>query len=326
MDFCWNSIFVETEPANDREKHHMVLPVTGNIFDIKKYAIHDGPGIRTTVFFKGCPLFCQWCHNPEGLQMALQVIYDSQRCIGCHDCINACPESAISPTSAGMSTDSDRCKHCGICVEACPGTARQASGQTVTVPQLMETIQQDVLFYDESGGGVSFSGGEPLLQPDFLIEVLSACGRYDIHRVVDTSGYAGRAVIEKVARHTDLFLYDLKFMDSKRHEQYTGVSNKIILDNLKLLHDSGADIIIRIPLIPGVNDDGANLDQICSFLKPLEDIREIHVLPYHDFQKSKYSKLGLPYPAGDIVAPPQSRISNCVKRFEENGFQVILKG
>ena len=298
----------------------------GKIFDIKRYAIHDGPGIRTTVFLKGCPLFCRWCHNPEGLGNAPKIIYEFSRCIGCGDCLEACREAAISATPTGMSTDRQRCKGCGLCVDACPGGARELTERTVTVGQLVEIIKQDILFYDESGGGVTFSGGEPLLQADFLIEVLNACGRYEIHRVVDTSGYTSRSTIEAVARQTDLFLFDLKLIDSKRHQQFTGVSNKTILDNLTFLHHLGAKITIRIPLIPGVNDDEENLSQISGFLYPLKGIRDVHILPYHDFQKNKYSKLGLTYSADHIVTPTPERVSISIKQFEEKGFQVSLGG
>jgi len=299
---------------------------SGKIFDIKRYAIHDGPGIRTTVFLKGCPLSCWWCHNPEGLWNAPKTIYEFKRCIGCGDCMEACPEVAISMAPSGMSTDRHRCIGCGVCVDACPGGARELTERTVTVSQLVEIIKQDILFYDESGGGVTFSGGEPLQQPDFLIEVLNACGRCEIHRIVDTSGYANRSTIEAVARQTDLFLFDLKLIDSKRHKQFTGVSNKTILDNLTFLHNLGAKITIRIPLIPGVNDDNENLSQICGFLYPLQGIRDVHILPYHDFQKNKYSKLGLTYSADHIVTPTPERVSISMQQFEEKGFQVSLGG
>ena len=298
----------------------------GKIFDIKKYAIHDGPGIRTTVFLKGCPLTCGWCHNPEGLWGAPKIIYEFNRCIGCGDCIEACREAAISATPNGMSTNRHRCKGCGVCVDACPGGARELTERTVTVNQLVEIIKQDILFYDESGGGVTFSGGEPLLQADFLIEVLKACGHCEIHRIVDTSGYANRSIIEEVARQTDLFLFDLKLIDSKRHKQFTGVSNQTILDNLAFLHNLEANVTVRIPLIPGINDDHENLSQICSFLLPFKGIRDVHILPYHDYQKNKYGKLGMEYTADDIVAPTPERVSNSLKQFEEKGFQVSIGG
>ena len=304
----------------------MTSLITGKIFDIKKYAIHDGPGIRTTVFLKGCPLSCWWCHNPEGLQKAPKVIYDPHRCIGCHDCEKACPAGAISVSLAGLVTDNRLCTACGLCADTCSADARKLSEQILSVGQLMAIIQEDILFYDESGGGVTFSGGEPLLQTDFLIEALSACGRSEIHRVVDTAGYADRTKLEQVARHTDLFLYDLKCIDSRAHQQYTGVSNKVILDNLVFLHDLGAKVIVRIPLIPGFNDDAKSISQIRSFLLPLNGIHEIHILPYHEIHKNKYCKLDIPYLAGHISPPTQEYLVNALKAFEEEGYQVKLGG
>jgi len=240
--------------------------------------------------------------------------------------MEACPEAAISAAPAGMSTDRHCCKGCGICVDACPAGARELTERTLTASQLVEIIKQDTPFYDESGGGVTFSGGEPLLQADFLIEVLDACGRCEIHRAVDTAGYANRSTIEAVARQTDLFLFDLKLIDSKRHKQFTGVSNQTILENITFTHNLGVNITIRIPLIPDVNDDDENLNQICRFLYPLKGIRDIHILPYHDFQKSKYSKFGMTYAAEHIVTPTPERVSMSLKHFEEKGFQVSLRG
>lgn len=304
----------------------MTALIKGKIFDIKKYAIHDGPGIRTTVFLKDCPLYCWWCHNPDGLHKAPKVVYDAHPCIGCGDCLETCPAGAISSSSSGLVTDNQLCAACGQCVDICSASARQIAEQVLTISQLMDIIHQDILFYDESGGGVTFSGGEPLLQAEFLIEALSACGQREIHRVVDTSGYASKTTIEKVAKHTDLFLYDLKCIDSQRHRQYTGVSNKIILDNLVSLHDSGANVIVRIPLIPGFNDDAESISLIHGFLRPLVGIHEIHILPYHEYQKNKYCKLGIPYLAGHVSPPTQAYLFNLVKAFEKDGCQVSLGG
>ncbi len=304
----------------------MVSELTGKIFDIKRYAIHDGPGIRTTVFFKGCPLSCQWCHNPEGLWKAPKITYEFKRCISCGECIEACPEAAVSMTSEGIATDRNSCKGCGVCVGLCPAGARDLTEKTVTSGQLLEVIKKDTIFYDESEGGVTFSGGEPLLQADFLIEVLDECGRFEIHRTVDTSGYSDKVTLKAVAQRTDLFLFDMKLIDSKRHKQWTGASNKTILDNLIFLYDLGANITIRIPLIPGINDDHENMNQICGFLCALPGIRDVHILPYHDFQKSKYTKLGMPYDADFIVTPDSERLAGPLRQLKNKGFQVNLGG
>ena len=299
---------------------------SGRIFDIKRYAIHDGPGIRTTVFMKGCPLSCQWCHNPEGLFVAPPIAYEKKRCIGCGACVDGCPQKALILTSSGVATDAARCTGGGTCVDLCPAGARERTTIAIGVDRLMAEIQKDVIFYDASGGGVTFSGGEPLLQPDFLTEMLTVCGDVGIHRAVDTAGYAQRAVLERVARHTDLFLYDLKLMDPERHRRYTGVSNRRILDNLRWLSRQGAVVDIRIPLLPGVNDDDDNLQQVIDFLTTLPRIGGVHLLPYHDFQKNKYAKLGLPYHAENVSAPENARLAALVKRFKDSGLPAGLGG
>lgn len=304
----------------------MVSERTGRIFDIKRYAIHDGPGIRTTVFLKGCPLACPWCHNPEGLSKAPKVAFEYKRCIGCGTCIEICPEAAISRTKVGMATDSRRCKGCGDCVNQCPACARELIERSLTPRQLLEIIKKDTIFYDESGGGVTFSGGEPLLQAGFLIDILDRCGHSEIHRAVDTSGYSDKATIEKVAQRTDLFLYDLKLIDSNRHRQLTGVPSETIIDNFKFLYSLGANITIRLPLIPGINDDHKNIKQICDFLSDFPNCQDIHVLPYHDYQKEKYIKLGLDYPANNIAEVHQEKIALPLQRFREKGFKVRLGG
>jgi len=224
--------------------------VTGVIFDIKKYAIHDGPGIRTTIFFKGCPLACRWCHNPEGMNAAVQRIYRQQRCIGCGECMQICPRQAIRQTAEGMIADLSKCELCRTCAQHCPSDAVEFIGQKVTVAEVVRQIEKDIAFYDQSRGGVTFSGGEPLMQPEFLLQLLDACGHLDLHRTVDTTGYADAKLLLKVAQKTDLFLYDLKLMDPEKHRKYTGVSNEQILHNLKQLTQNDVRIQVRMPVIP----------------------------------------------------------------------------
>jgi pyruvate formate lyase activating enzyme len=298
----------------------------GIIFDIKKYAIHDGPGIRTTVFFKGCPLSCWWCHNPEGLAMSAQIIYHKDRCIGCGECINVCPESAIVLSPSGVITDQSKCIHCGTCAETCPAEARELIGKVVTVDDVVGEIRKDILFYDESGGGVTFSGGEPLMQPDFLLGLLDACGKLGIHRTVDTSGHADAALLLEVAEMTELFLYDLKHMDPEKHKEYTGVPNEQILSNFDLLARHGVKINIRIPIIPGINSDDENIDRIGTFISTLPGVHDINILPYHSAAEGKYSKLGVQYRLEKILPSSNAEMEAVAKRLEKFGSHVKIGG
>ena len=298
----------------------------GIIFDIKRYAIHDGPGIRTTVFLKGCPLACRWCHNPEGIEPAPFWVYKKERCIGCGTCVDNCPQQALCMGPEGVFPSGRPCTDCFTCTQVCPAQAREKIGSTVTAPELFGEIQKDIPFYDTSAGGVTFSGGEPLMQADFLMELLQLCGKEHIHRAVDTTGHASRETLMTVADHTDLFLFDLKMMDSDKHEKYTGVPNLLILDNLRWLARCGIDMIIRIPLIPGVNDDADNLNRTGSFLIRLPGVKKVDILPYHDFQKSKYTRFGMNDHMGNVAPPAGDMVSNAKERLEHFGLDVAIGG
>jgi len=300
--------------------------ITGTIFDIKRYAIHDGPGIRTTVFLKGCPLRCWWCHNPEGLTGSAQRLYNADRCIGCDSCVDQCPGRALTRTGTGIKWDAAFCTQCFTCSQACPSEATRKIGRTVTVPELLEILEQDRLFYDQSGGGVTFSGGEPLSQAAFLLEALTACGRVGIHRVVDTSGVAAPDQLLAVAAQTDLFLFDLKLMDSEKHRQYTGLPNVEILQNLELLAASGASVDVRIPVIPGINTDAENLKKTAQFLAAQPGLRRIELLPYHSTARKKYRQLGMDFIPADICAPTENDIEKLAATLEEFGVQVSSGG
>jgi len=299
---------------------------TGIIFDIKRYAIHDGPGIRTTVFMKGCSLACRWCHNPEGIDPAPFLAYKKERCIRCAECVESCPEQALFLDSEGVVSSGSPCTNCFTCTEICPCEAREKVGRKLTARELLSEIQKDIPFYDTSGGGVTFSGGEPLMQAEFLIELLTLCGDEHIHRAVDTSGYASCETLMAVAGHSDLFLYDLKMMDSDKHEKFTGVSNHLILDNLVRLARERVDIIIRIPLIPGVNDDVKNLDCTGSFLNRLPGVEKVHVLPYHDFQKTKYTRFEMPYCNDHLILPGRDMLLQAKEHLESFGLDVAIGG
>ena len=300
--------------------------VEGIIFDIKKYAIHDGPGIRSTVFFKGCPLACRWCHNPEGITVASQRIYRQERCIGCGECIQICPQKVITQTAEGVVSDPAKCDLCQTCADHCPSEAVEFVGRKVTVTEVIREIEKDIAFYDESGGGITLSGGEPLMQPEFLLQLLDACADLDLHRTVDTTGYADTGLLLEVAQKTDLFLYDLKLMDAAKHRDFTGVSNELILNNLKLLAQNEARIQVRVPIIPGINSDAENIDRTAAFVSALTGVEHIAILPFHNSARGKYGQLGMDCIASDIECPTDEHLKIIAGRLEKSGLQVKLGG
>jgi len=302
-----------------------MMPQTGRILHLQRLSTEDGPGIRTTVFFKGCPLRCRWCHNPESLQRAVIGLLRPERCIGCGQCLQACAQQAI-PAVNGFFADSTRCRLCGACTRICPAEARQMVGREVNVLEVMAEIKKDILFYDQSGGGVTFSGGEPFMQPEFLLGLLEACGRIGMQRAVDTTGYAQSSLLLEVAKQTDLFLYDLKHMDADKHKEYTGVSNELILANLELLVRKGAKIRIRVPVIPGLNDDEKNLSALKKFVLTLPGVRDIHLLPYHRAAREKYRRFNMAYSLDQMPAPPKAMLEKIAKDWEAAGLRVRIGG
>jgi pyruvate formate lyase activating enzyme len=278
----------------------------GLIFNIQKYSVHDGPGIRTTVFLKGCPLCCAWCHNPEGIAARPELLVLESRCASCGACREACPFGGTLPATGApgpLPTQMPDCTRCGACVEACPGGARQMAGREMTVREVLAEVLADRIFYEDSGGGVTFSGGEPLAQPRFLRALLTAAREHGVHTTVDTSGFGCTDELLAVAALTDLFLFDLKLLDDARHREFTGVSNRPILANLAALDAVHRNLWLRVPLIPGINDDAANLTAVAGLAATLRSARQISVLPYHRTAATKFRRLGRDFVL-DATLPP----------------------
>jgi pyruvate formate lyase activating enzyme len=294
---------------------------TGIVFDIKRYCVHDGPGIRTTVFLKGCPMRCRWCHNPEGRDSDSQVIYRPSRCIRCGACVANCPHQAVHSNGKPVSVDADRCRRCGSCETICPTGGLELVGREIEASELVAEIEKDRPFFEESEGGATFSGGEPLLQPDFLLESLQGCKRRGIHTVLDTCGFAEPDVVERIRPFVDLFLYDIKFVDRARHRYYTGVSNDMIVENLGNLAIAGSRLVVVLPLIPGINDDDQNVDEVAEYAQDL-GLGDISILPFHHAAASKFAGLGLDDPMEGVAIPSDRRIQEVEARLRMHGLNV----
>jgi pyruvate formate lyase activating enzyme len=293
----------------------------GLLFDIRRYSVNDGPGIRTTVFFKGCPLSCWWCHNPEGRSQKPNLILFKDRCLSCGDCLGVCPHGAIIHDDGAIRTLPSVCRACGTCVEACPGDARQLAGHWMTVSAVVREIEKDVVFYDESGGGVTLSGGEPLAQPRFVDALLDACVKRHIHTAVDTCGFVERDLLLDLSEKVDLFLYDLKLLDPVKHQKYAGVSNDSILENLEALARRKKSIVVRFPVIPGINDGAEDICLMAAFLSDLGLLR-IDLLPYHRIGLEKYRRLGMQYRLEGLEPPAADHVRQIARQFEREGFAV----
>jgi len=301
----------------------------GLIYDIKKFSIHDGPGIRTTVFLKGCPLNCMWCHNPESIEGGKEFLYNEDNCVLCGECVRTCPEDALKIEGEKLYFDREKCTFCGECELACVYRAREIVGKDYSIAQILREVEKDEIIYEESSGGVTISGGEPLNQLYFLEELLIRLKENNIHTAVDTSGYSNWKSLKKIAKYVDLFLYDFKIFDENKHIKFIGKSNKLILENLKKLDKIHDNINLRIPLIVGtkedINTDDKNIEDTINFLK-VTNIKKISLLPYHNGALHKYRKLGMKYPDEDMKRPKKELLEDIKEKFEKEGFEVKIGG
>jgi pyruvate formate lyase activating enzyme len=292
---------------------------TGLVFDVQRYSLHNGPGIRTTVFLKGCPARCLWCHNPESQAFSPEVVRIESRCASCGTCTTVCPHGAPPPGSS-------LCTACGACVEACPACARQMAGREMTVAEVMSEVLRDRVFYEESGGGVTFSGGEPLAQLPFLTALLEDCRVEELHTVVDTCGFASQEALLRLVPLVDLFLFDVKLLDDARHREWTGLPVGPILDNLRALVSAGARVRARIPLVPGHTDAEGDLRASAALLASLPGLEGVDLIPFHRTGAAKAHRLGREYPLESLQPPPPERLELLAGLFRERGLAVTIGG
>ena len=308
-------------------------PSIGIIFDVKRFALHDGPGLRTTLFLKGCPLSCLGCHNPEGQRAGPELLFRPDRCTVCGDCVPACPHGALVLEDGGIRVAWDECRLESACVEVCLPGALEMVGKSRSVDEVLDLLEEDRIYFDESKGGVTFSGGEPFSQPDFLRSLLHGCKERDLPVVLDTCGHVQPEIFRELAPLASHLLFDLKLMDEDRHEAYTGVHNRWILENLRWAgngfepSDGPSPVLtVRIPLIPGVNDDEKNLLASAEFVGGLGTRPPVDVLPYHRLGVDKYDRMGRDYRLSEVAPPPEEAVKLAVRLLEEAGLKVTVRG
>lgn len=290
---------------------------TGLVFNLQKYSVQDGPGIRTTVFLKGCPLCCAWCHNPESISPRREIVVVTQRCTACGECRRVCPFGESIPGEGPLPPRNDQCTLCAACVDACPTGARQMIGREMTVAEVVDAALKDRIFYEDSGGGVTISGGEPLLQPRFLIALAQALRTVGVHVALDTTGFGCTEHLLAAAHVSNLVLYDLKAFDDERHKKLTGVSNRGILENLKALNEVHRNIWIRIPVVPGFNDDADDLGKIAAFVAGLRSVTLVNLLPFHRSGLHKYERLGWGHSLNGVETPSAELMERAAAVFRQ---------
>ena len=301
--------------------------IKGVVFNLQHYSIHDGPGIRTTVFLKGCPLKCLWCQNPESQDPDPLLFFTAEKCTGCGTCSGACPNGAIRLIDGKSKTDRERCTWCGKCVSVCPNEARSIIGREMTAEEVFEDLKTDDIFYRNSGGGVTLSGGDPVFQPDFSIAILKLCRSAGIHTALETCGFLEWGRLKNILKQTDLVLYDIKHMDSTRHKAYTGVANELILENAEKIHrDLKLPVFPRVPLVPGYNDSLENLKCTAEFIATkLDGDNMVHILPYHPLGETKYLRMERKITTS-VTLPSDRQLETARQIFESAGLSAVIGG
>lgn len=300
----------------------------GVIFNIQHYSIHDGPGIRTTVFLKGCPLRCLWCQNPESQFTRPELFFNADLCQGCGKCVEVCPNHAITLFEGKSHTNRNLCNASGECVQVCPNDARNIMGKYITAEEVFKQVSADAIFYQRSGGGVTVSGGEPLMQPRFTASVLKLCREAAIHTTLDTCGYAGWESARRVLEYVDLVLYDFKHMDPVVHKELTGMSNELILENAKkICHELGIPMLARVPIAPGLNDSLENIRATARFIaSELDGAVKVHLLPYHRLGEAKYERLEKPSDSVALEPPSDARMMELQEVVKSFGLTTVIGG
>lgn len=299
--------------------------LVGLIFDIQRFSVHDGPGIRTIVFLKSCPLHCVWCSNPESQRPEPEILYAVSRCLRCGECVSVCPRQALRLNGTGVVIDATECTACADCVASCPARAIRMAGRLTSVEEVLAEVERDRIFYQHSGGGMTLSGGEPLSQPEFALALLRGARARDIHSAVETAGWGESAEVRQVLRETDLVLFDVKHMDSARHVAATGVPNQRILLNAELASQLGVPMTIRTPVVPGFNDSIDDIMSIGRFAIRL-GVRDMHLLPYHKYGVPKYASLRREYQLGDVLVPSREQMQALAQALESLGLSVRIGG
>lgn len=300
------------------------MSITGTVFNILRYTLDDGPGIRSTVFLKGCPLSCPWCANPESQKTYPEIGMRKALCVRCGRCAASCPNQAITLGEKHALIDREKCRRCQTCVNACFTKTLEVMGKPMSVEDVWKVVKKDMDYYEESGGGVTVSGGEPLMQPEFLAAFLKKLKEEGIHTCVDTTGFCDREVLEQVLPYVDLFYFDIKHMDSETHRNVVGVPTEPIHENLRLIAERGVKVCIRVPCIPGFNDNETNMEAMGRFVSEILPGNDIHLLPYHRYGEGKYEMIGRSYPMPEVESPTQERLEEFKKILDGFGLNCII--